>query len=471
MFRGKLAGAAAALLVVVAAVTAVEGASSRSAAEPAPPTALGPVHVAGQTIRDAAGRQLLMRGMAVIDKDPSHGFVPQVRPADFARMRAWGFDSIRLGVIWAGVMPQQGVIDQHYVDTMAQLAAEAGQAGLRVIVDMHQDVWGEPWGDGAPLWAGADRPATKACPDLPIAKLTGSWGLQYASPDVNCAFTAFWLDPQLQALYTQAWVAVASAMRNVPAVAGYDLINEPWQGLIAPVVFETAVLYPAETRWFAAIRAVDPTAVGFFEPPSWTNIVILATPPLPLPAQAVFGPHLYGPWDDSSSFDFTRPLADLNFAYSRLQAQIARRPLWIGEWGTVASDAASPGFAAHVTDLMDQHLTSSSYWAYGLGDGYSPFNADGTPRSMMAGLAHGRAQAVAGDLRSTKWDVSTKKLTVSWTEPASMAGVASVLALPSPELPNGVNVSGATWWTYDAWTGQLTVEAAPGTVTITVTPR
>lgn len=415
------------------------------------------LHVDGSVIRDGAGRQVLLRGIQVIDQ--SRPYVPRVTPADFARIRSWGLDSVRLGLAWAAVMPQRGHIDRAYVDTIARLAREAADAGLYVVLDMHQDLYGEPWGDGAPRWAGAS-----ACPYVPLGPTTSAWAADYLSPAVLCAFTQFWTDRGLQDEYVAAWTAVARAVRDNPRIAGYDLMNEPAQGVFPPGVFETQYLYPAQARWLAAIQRVDPHAIGMFEVPNYKNVEVPDLPPPSLPQQAVFAPHLYGPWDDAEQLSPTRPLADENATYSAAEAQAAGRPLWTGEFGVVASSPGAADFVGHAFDLADQHLAGLSYWTYQ--GAYAPTEPDGTPRPLLAALVRAYPVATGGDLSAVHWDAATRTLTVSWTQKGDAE---TLVAVPDSLFPHGIQVFGAEVRGEPA-DGLLRVTAEPGPVTMTVRP-
>lgn len=78
----------------------------------------------------------------------------------------------------------------------------------------------------------------------------------------------WWTDLQLQADLTTVWVAVAAAIKDHPALIGYDLINEP----VGPITFNTA----NKLAWLdisepmaQAIRAEDPTTPILWEPFWW----------------------------------------------------------------------------------------------------------------------------------------------------------------------------------------------------------
>ena len=90
------------LIAVVLALLAVPA----TAAAQAPPESL---RTDGAHVVDAAGGTVLLRGTAVIDK--FRDGIPDVGPADFERMRALGFNSIRLGTAWEWIEPRRGEYD------------------------------------------------------------------------------------------------------------------------------------------------------------------------------------------------------------------------------------------------------------------------------------------------------------------------------------------------------------------------
>ena len=74
--------------------------------------------------------------------------------AHFARLKSWGLDFIRLLVTWEAVEHEgPGIYDEEYLDYIEAIAAKAGERGLSLFVDPHQDAWSR-WtgGDGAPMW-------------------------------------------------------------------------------------------------------------------------------------------------------------------------------------------------------------------------------------------------------------------------------------------------------------------------------
>jgi endoglycosylceramidase len=440
-------------LLVAAGLLTSAGVTSAAGSRP------GGLHTDGQVLRDAQGRQVLLRGIAVIDK--TAGRFPSFTPADARQVRSWGMNSIRLGLVWAGVEPRAGHVDQRYVDGIARIARVASDAGLYVVLDMHQDLYGVRWSDGAPEWA-----TNNTCPHADLAGATGAWGTDYLSPQVLCSFTDFWTSASLQDHYAKAWQAVARAVSGNPRIAGFDLMNEPSQGLIPPGVFESQYLYPSQARWLAAIRRVDPRAVGFLEPPNYKYLEIPTAPPA-IPANAAYGPHLYGPWDDVSQASQTRAFAEPTLAYEQLEAKQAGAPLWVGEWGVDWHLSGAVDFAAHVLDLLDKAKAGSAYWDWSPGGGYSPQDKDHRPTPMLAALMRAYPSATAGTLTSFSYDRVTHGLVVTW---APSPG-ATVVEVPTALYPRGLTVSGARRWSYDRAAGQLLLWGSGASTTATVTAR
>src|SRR5688572_2330687 len=111
-------------------------------------------HVADGFIRTADGRALVLRGVNLAGRNRWPPYFDFHGPDDFLRVRRdWAMNSIRLITTWAAIEPVRGRYDEAYLDALAERVVWAGQAGLYVIIDLHQDVFGEGFGgDGFPRW-------------------------------------------------------------------------------------------------------------------------------------------------------------------------------------------------------------------------------------------------------------------------------------------------------------------------------
>jgi endoglycosylceramidase len=189
----------------------------------------GFVTVSGNYFLDASGQPLLLHGINVVNKSKEQGYTDNITSADFAQIRAWGMNAVRLCIFWDGLEPKPGHFDDAYLDRIAKLIGYAKQQRLYVLLDMHQDLYSVKFSDGAPLWATLDEGKTYT--------KTAEWSdAYYESEGVQTALDHFWANSPaqdgigLQDHYAKAWQFVASRFKDEPTVIGYDLMNEPFPG-------------------------------------------------------------------------------------------------------------------------------------------------------------------------------------------------------------------------------------------------
>jgi endoglycosylceramidase len=233
----------------------------------------GPVrlHRDGHWLADASGRVVLLHGVNAVWKRPP--YAPPATPAGFTAhdadwIAAQGFNTVRLGVIFAGVMPRRGVVDRSYLEKVARVVDLLAARHVWVLLDFHQDMYNERFaGEGFPAWAVNDD-------GIPTPVDAGFPG-NYFQPSTSRAFDNFYANVDgLADLYAQAWRAVAARFRGTSYVLGYDVMNEPWPGTafascanpVGCPVFDTQSLQPLYEKVIAAIRTVDRTGLVWIEP-------------------------------------------------------------------------------------------------------------------------------------------------------------------------------------------------------------
>ena len=179
---------------------------------------------------DAEGRQILLHGLNAVDKSADWTQFPWQGRAEFAAMTGWGLNCIRLGFVWAGLEPAPGQYDEEYIAGIDKRIAWAKENGLYVFLDMHQDLYGMAYSDGAP----GSATLTNGKPHIHHG---GVWSDAYlTSPAVQTAFDNFWANAAgpdgvgIQERYALVWRHLAERYANEPAVIGYDLMNEPFMG-------------------------------------------------------------------------------------------------------------------------------------------------------------------------------------------------------------------------------------------------
>ncbi|WP_295679587.1 cellulase family glycosylhydrolase, partial [uncultured Nevskia sp.] len=224
----------------------------------------------GGWLVDRQGRVVILHGVNAVWKhapytppDSLEGFTA----ADADWLAAHGFNAMRLGVLFAGVMPQQGVIDHSYLDRIDRVVKLLAARGVYVMIDFHQDLFGEAYaGEGFPQWA---HPAETG------GLIRAGFPIGYVTPRVNEAFDGLWNNTNnLQSAYRDAWIAVAARWRDADHLMGYDLINEPWSGSAWPVCalpggcadFEQDKLQTMYEHVLSGIRGVDADNIVWLEP-------------------------------------------------------------------------------------------------------------------------------------------------------------------------------------------------------------
>ncbi len=321
--------------------------------------------------RDEQGRVVLLRGInARVDGVFDVGFdddrlpneeVPPLAAEDCRQMRALGFNTLRLPINWSGVEPERDVISEVYLQRVDAAIACAAEAGLYVIVDLHQDAYSKHIGeDGAPLWAIEPEPEMLLGGPLSAAELMR----RRLSMQVQAAFSSFF-DPSdakgLQAEFRAMLAVVAARYAEHPMVLGFELFNEPQAAASELRVFDVAA---AE-----AVRQAAPHKLVFFEPPVYRNFTDsqpLANAPFPVPG-AVYSPHVY-------TFVFAAPAGALenlskedlrpSVENARAEAEAWGTPLFIGEFGVGPDTTNADLWMALQSELHSEYLASNAFWLW-----------------------------------------------------------------------------------------------------------
>lgn len=192
-----------------------------------------PLFTRGGRFIDPQGRHVILHGINLVNKDPAQGYLGGEGLAEFHALRRWGFNCLRLGVIWDGLEPEPGALNEAYLRGLDRQVEMARACDLYVVLDMHQDLFSALYADGAPAWATLTG-------GQPHIDLGGVWSDAYfTSPAVQAALDSFWDNAPapdgvgLQDHYARAWQALAARYAGDPAVIGYDLMNEPFPGSAA----------------------------------------------------------------------------------------------------------------------------------------------------------------------------------------------------------------------------------------------
>ncbi|MFI5783022.1 cellulase family glycosylhydrolase [Nocardia sp. NPDC051570] len=405
---------------VVAATVALAFGTTVTEPASADPAPISRLTVRGSSFVDEYGRVVLLHGVNNVDKDapyvtPGDGLTVTARDAEL--LARHGFTAVRLGVEFAGLMPERGHIDHDYIERLARTVDALGRAGIHVLLDDHQDSMSAVFGsNGFPAWAVDPKPF----PGEP----NPGWPLNSATMlSLNLAWTNFWNNSGgVTDRLGDALSALAARLRGNPAVLGYEVLNEPWPGVAYPTCIPLgcpkfdAQYQGVHERLTRRIREGDPAATVLWEPNVLWNETIpthIAEPPL-TPAltdpSIVFSFHDYCTFNEAAIYLGLPPeligLCDVQHdrTWSNYEAVAARTgiPALVTEFG---GDARADT-AARTLDRADRHLVGWMWWHYNSIDGPTahpdPFTGD-----LGRQLVRTYPRATAGTPLSLTFDAKT----------------------------------------------------------------
>lgn len=433
----------------------------------------GPLKVEGRWIKDDQGRVVILHGVNYSQRGKHAPYTSWQEPAHFDQIAGWGFNCVRYIVQWAAIEPKPGVIDEAYLDRVDAALTWAEERGLYVLVDMHQDVWSEPFGgNGAPKWACVD--------DLVEPnKILTPWWKNYFTREVMASFGKFWKgEAGWQDHYAKAWQAVAKRAAKHANVVGYDLMNEPFPGRRIPWTFEYGLLSEFYAKLAPKIRAVHPGAIVFFEPVAMTANEGLPTAVKAPPGPAVYAPHYY----DflmmlGKPYKNRRWLTFKSIGVMEKQAAARNVPLVLGEIGCDRNDVGALEAMSDQCDALDLHGAGWLAWEFTPDKGpdgaihqggFSVVN-HGVEHPGMQAFVRPYARAVAGVPVSSDFDRPAGRFTFKYQ--GALAGKTTEIVLPARHFP-APRFEGTGSFSYDAAKGLLkhTPDAA-ATQVIRVTGR
>jgi endoglycosylceramidase len=427
-------------------------------------------HVANEHLRAPDGRAVVLRGVNLSNAQKVAPYLDSSDNADeWVRLRRdFGFNSVRFVMTWSAIEPERGRYDDEYLDKVMERLSWAADAGIHVILDMHQDVYGEGFGfDGAPRW-------TCDAAHYEAFQRTEPWFINNFDPHVLACVDHFYQDADLRSRFVAAWAHVAEHLRSAPAVVGFDVLNEPVWGSYSLFDYERDLLMPLYRDVVGAVRRHAPGWVAFLEPGASRNLGFSTSLEKLGIRDVVYAPHSYDPAVESGNgFEpSNRTMVIENAARLREEARRLGAALWIGEYG---GPAVAPGIVEYMDaeyDAFAAVAAGSMFWSYDRGDGYALLNADGSEKPVLADvLVRPYPERVAGDPISWSWDPDTRTFSFTYTPDHALA-LPTELSVPERCYPSGYTVD----------CGGCEVEPIPGGLrlsspppdspaTVTVRPR
>ncbi len=390
-------------------------------------------------IRDEQGGALLLHGLNVANDAKSDPLRVGATTRDFIlhMARVWGFNVSRHLIFWDAIEPEPGAYDSAYLDRLAERLDWYAEAGIWVVLDMHQDVYSQVFCcDGAPEWA-------VRTDGIPFEQ-QDPWWQNYAEPAVQRAFDNFWdhdgEHADVQAAYIEAWMQIVQRFHDHPALLGYDLMNEPHQGSIDTSDFERTVLPAFYDRLIARIRQVDPDAWIFYEP---TAFIVNPGGPSDLgpvqdsrdgPPHLVYAPHLYDP-TVFLGIGYDGPSAIERWEENRIVELEERHPapLVIGELGE--------GPSAYHQDVFAMADRLGAGWIRWSSDSFfEAFTAGREPEDILD-LVRVYPRRIAGDPIEIAFDAERRVFSLVFVEREGVEGPTEIFVPEARLYPGGWTLS------------------------------
>jgi endoglycosylceramidase len=376
----------------------------------------------GRALVDEIGRTVILRGVNVGGRSKMPPFMPfeldamtdvaEKAASLMSAVRHLGANGIRLTLSWEALETTKGSFDSVYMNRYRALLDAADGAGIAVIIDFHQDVFHAAFcGDGFPEWALGD--IAHGAPHYDCGNL--AWSAPYfdATSTVNGAFDGLWSNRDgLLDAFVGMWAKVAREFGRHPAVAAFEVINEPGQGSQGPEVAGSTILPPIYDRVASAIEAeAGPAAVLGDEPIATTNEHRLGRPNH---ARFTYSPHFYDILTILGGMvEVDRIRDEVTAILERSEALGA--PVILSEFGAPNSNAQKAEFTSAVLDAADVRRASAMAWEASVSDvswnheDFSVFTSDGAERVWGAALDRPFPQAIDGTVIDLGWDATTKR--------------------------------------------------------------
>jgi hypothetical protein len=310
-----------------------------------------------------SGSPSVVIGVNISGQEYAHESYPTAVDLDY--LKGKGFEVIRLPISWERMQPTlSSPIAQTELTSLKAFIAQAAARGMEVIVDLHN------YGAYSTNLEDAGNN---------VGQKIGSSAVPIS------AFANFWQQ-------------LAAGLKDVPGVAGYDIMNEPHDmGGKWPAIAQAAV---------DAIRGTDMKTAIFVEGDGWANAEFWAQRNSNLdikdPANnVIYEAHQYFDADASSNYaqSYDEMGAYPNIGVDRIKPFLqwlkdhnARG--FVGEFGVPDNDARWLTVVDNFLKAIDSAGVSGAYWTYhSHNEGYyfnpthiSPLVVGGADRAQMAVL-------------------------------------------------------------------------------------
>ena len=255
-----------------------------------------------------------------------------ITPKDLGNIQAMGMNVIRVPFWWRNLEEADGTLRPDAFTTLDWVVDQAWQRGIYTVLDLHGVV--------------------------------GSQNGAVHSGQSQSGGGQFWSSAADQSQTAALWSQIGAHYRTNPAVAGYDLMNEPYGAPNLPA------MWSAYSLLYSAVRGADPDHIVFMEG-TWSGtyngtFVNWDWNALPNPAtynwnNVVYEMHAYAGGTNGAAPTLAQEEGEVNKQVNGfVNHQTYNVPVFIGEFNNHALSAAWN----YAIQQYDQHGMSWATWAY-----------------------------------------------------------------------------------------------------------
>ncbi|MCB1256263.1 MAG: cellulase family glycosylhydrolase [Microthrixaceae bacterium] len=443
------------------------------------PDTVGPLRMQGADLVDATGRVVLIHGINSVRKDAPYISTTEdgyLGPMDVEYLLNSGFNAVRLGVSYAGVMPTPGVVDETYLDKVMDIVDLLSTQGLWVQLDFHQDVFHQ-----MPDWATPADAVDLSDETPPLLSFIG-WAGRYLSDKSQRQWNSFLAGEPIvdgrsvASVLGDAAAELAKRAAGNDHVIGIELLNEPVAGSeIIRCIFDGCpdtdqLLVKRYEEIAAPIRAVAPEMPLWVEPFAPTGYAAfpmmqsLDVAPTSQGAQVGLAWHLYCKDTDGGKPEASeQPMVHIcenrminGFESARSQAELMGAPTGVAVPRMLNEFGASwdPLDVTLAMPIADEQFVSWMFWH--MYRATSPYDTV-IPDVVESQIIRPYPQATAGRPGALSYDPATGAFSYSYAPDSSIEAPTSIV-VPARAYANGYSatVTNGTI-TSAAQSGRLTV--------------
>lgn len=446
---------------------------------------------------DSHGRTRIFHGMNVVYKKapwiaPTETFdtTDSMDSETMANLQKWGFNVVRLGVMWPGVEPSLGEFDEDYLGAISNMAANLAEYGVYTIADLHQDVGSRRFcGEGFP------EHYVDAMFADPTSKISKTWdfpsplavdlpkdpdGMPNQEECMKHQFAQYYFASQVGALwhelympgtplnlgFSRFWGKVAETLGNASHLLAYELLNEPsgfcldgtlsclkTPGLVFGNAVERERLTPMYQAAAKAIRDAGGTQTIMYEATVLPKTAdVFPEPVLGDDDQQALAYHIYcAPGDGASKTagiicDVAQKIYD--HTYFKWLDKHQSTAGFLTEFGAVAGNELELVHLNNLLKTTDDRLQGWAYWQLKKFQDITTANADESlydeqgdlEVAKLKVLSRTYAQATAGKLSKMEFDPDSAVFEMDFTVTVTSAPT-EIYLNEDLHYPNGHEVT------------------------------